>query len=147
MQRFTKFGIILGISIAIILIITINNNKTSEKDTRLTSGPFVVNNSKYKIGENIFITVNSLLENDVGRILIITTSNKIYSNIDFNWSEKPKFNKYFKPVLSEDLKICDGSELIGEWKIIIQGTKYHELKIKIMEEIIPNEIDNYKKIC
>ncbi len=147
MQKFTKFGIILGIALAFLLIISINSNRVLEKDKLLTSGPFVINNSKYKIGENVFVTVDSLLENDVGRILIITTKNKIYSNIDFNWSKKSSFNKYFKPVLSKDLKICDNSELIGEWKIIIQGTKYHELKIKITDEIIPSEIDSYKKIC
>jgi len=147
-QRFTKFGIVLGTIIALILIIIINNNRTSDKvDIQLTSGPFAVNYYDYKIGENIFMSVESLLENDIGRILIITAKNKIYSNIDFNGHDKSSFNKYFKPILSRDLKICDNEELIGEWKIIIQGAKYHDIKIKIIDEVVSHEINNYKKIC
>ena len=145
MQRFTKFGIVLGTIIALILIIMINNNRSLEQDIQLVSGPFIVNGSKYKIGENIFLSVDSLLKNDVGRILIVTAKNKIYSNIDFNGRDKPSFNKYFKPILSRELEICNNNELVGDWKIIMQGTKYHNIEIEISKKDISHETNH--KTC
>ena len=148
MQQFSKFGIILGVIIAILLIMVINHNKTSEiKEIKLISGPFSINNSKYKIGENMFLVVDYLSAGESGRILIITPNEKIYSNIKFNGSNKSNFKKYFKPILSKDLDMCNMDKLVGEWKMILQGVKYHNMYVDVINEVSKYEINKYKKIC
>ncbi|MCY3976116.1 MAG: hypothetical protein OXF28_03160 [Thaumarchaeota archaeon] len=147
MQQFSKFGIILGIIIAILLVVVINNNKTLETDVSLVSGPFSINNSKYNIGENIFIVVKSLQPNETGRMLIISSNNEIYSNIEFNGSNKPGFNKYFRPTLPNNLVDVCSIDVVGKWKIMLQGVRYQNIYMKIIDNTSGSEINKYKKIC
>ena len=39
------------------------------------------------------------------------------------------------------------NNLIGEWKVIFEGTEYESLKFKIIDEIIPGMERNYKSVC
>ncbi|MCY3854283.1 MAG: hypothetical protein OXF77_03315 [Thaumarchaeota archaeon] len=147
MKQFSKFGIILGIIIAILLVVVINNNKTLETDVSLVSGPFSINNSKYNIGENIFIVVKSLQPNETGRMLIISSNNEIYSNIEFNGSNKSGFNKYFRPTLPNNLVDVCSIDVVGKWKIMLQGVRYQNIYMKIIDNTSGSEINKYKKIC
>ena len=56
-------------------------------------------------------------------------------------------NYYFTPDLSITKGICSADELIGNWKVVFQGTKHLDLKFKVVEEILPGNEKRYEPIC
>ncbi|NDB47254.1 MAG: hypothetical protein EB163_08240 [Nitrososphaeria archaeon] len=112
------------------------------------SGPFAINKFEYKIGENVFFVADSLALNDVGSaIFVLPNGTTKYISLPFDGAQKSSFNYYFKPSVSKNRHICNVNEIIGEWTIIFDGTKYQELKFKILNNTIESEIGNFQRIC
>lgn len=109
---------------------------------------FGVNKYEYKIGENIFFIARDLSPYDVGSIAFVMPNGTTkYIVIPFDGSIKSGFNQYFKPSLSKARGICSTADLIGEWSVVFQGTRYEPLKFKIINETIPSEIAIFERVC
>ena len=71
------------------------------------SGPFAINKHQYKLGETVFVSVNGLATNDVGKIIFgLPNGTTVYSTIPFDGGIKSEFNTYFTPSLLKARKIC-----------------------------------------
>jgi hypothetical protein len=112
------------------------------------SGPFAINKFEYMIGENVFMTVNGLGQNDVGSIIFVMPNGTTkYITIQFNGTEKPGFNQYFKPAISKGRGICSVDDLIGNWTVIFAKTEYTPIKFRILNDTIPTEVGLFQKVC
>ena len=112
------------------------------------SGPFAINKLEYKVGDNVFFVVSGLTPNDIGNaVFVLPNGTTKYISISFDGTQKPGFNQYFKPSISKARSICSINDIIGEWTIIFQGTKYKPLKFRILNETIPSEIGNFQQVC
>lgn len=154
---------IIGIAIASIVIVSViitivfvgpidvSPPKKEEKDEFASwnrSGPFAINQFEYKLGESVFLSVNGLAPNDVGRAaFVLPNATKVYFSLPFDGSLKSAFNYYFKPSISKVNLICSTDQIIGEWVIVFDGTKYDPIRFKIINETIPGEEINYKRVC
>lgn len=118
----------------------------------ITSGPFQIDRTEYRIGENVFITINGLEENEKGQIAFLRNLNETHysvaQTIPFDGKNKPAFNYYIDIGLSQALGICSIENVIGEWTVVFRGTDYENLKFKIINEYIPGEEDSYENpVC
>jgi len=117
----------------------------------LTSGPFQIDKSQYLLGENIFVRVTNLAQNEKGQIAFLRPMNEtyysVYTTIPFDGTEKNSFNQYFTPNLSRALKICTEDDLIGTWKVVFQKTNYENLSFEILNKTLPGEEDDYISVC
>ena len=117
----------------------------------LTSGPFQIDKSQYLLGENIFVRITNLAQNEKGQIVFLRPMNEthysVYTTIPFDGAEKNSFNQYFTPDLSRALKICTVDDLIGTWKIVFQKTNYENISFKILNKTLPGEEDYYISVC
>lgn len=135
-------SIIAGI-IAVVIITTITSFYIVQKPDDeikpqwIVSGPFAINKPQYKLGENVFMTVNGLRSNEAGNILIVNPQSKIWVAIPFNGTLKDHFNYYFKPDISKAAKISTEEELIGTWLVIFEGVGYQPLSFEIIDEHLP----------
>jgi len=115
-----------------------------------TSGPFQIDREKYSLGELIFLRVGGLQPDEKGQITFLRPLNEthydVYITIPFNGSI-PDFNQYFRPDLSRQLGICTKSDLLGEWKVVFQGTNYENLSFEIVNKTIPGDEDLYVPAC
>ena len=59
----------------------------------------------------------------------------LYSSIGFDGS-KARNNYYFTPDLSIARSICNTDELVGNWKVVFEGTKYSDLEFKVIKKNI-----------
>lgn len=141
----------IPIVVAIVAVIAIisatyfyTGQKTSDeiKSHWIISGPFAIDKPKYKLGENIFLTVHELKPNEVGNILIVRPNGDTWTSIPFNGTLKNTFNYYFKPDTSAALKIYEPEDLVGTWKVIFQGLTYEPLSFEIINEFIPGGEDD-----
>ena len=134
--------IITGI-IAVVIIAAVTSFYVSQKSHDVSktqwmvSGPFAINKPQYRLGENVFMTVNNLKPNEVGNIWVITPSNKTFTKIPFNGTAKDHFNYYFKPDTSKGAGIASTTELIGDWQVIFDLVKYDPLTFKVINETLP----------
>jgi len=133
--------IIVGI-IAVVIIVSVVSSYITQKSHEpnpqwIVSGPFAISKPQYKLGENVFMTVNNLKPNEIGNILIVTPQNKTFVMIPFNGTAKDHFNYYFKPDTSKGLGISTTQELIGEWQVIFDLVKYDPLSFEILNETLP----------
>jgi hypothetical protein len=103
----------------------------------IVSGPFAISKPQYKLGENVFMTVNNLKPNEIGNIWIVTPQNKTFVMIPFNGTAKDHFNYYFKPDVSKPLGISTTDELVGKWQVIFDLVKYDPLSFEITNQTIP----------
>ena len=107
----------------------------------LTSGPFQIDKSQYLLGENIFVRITNLAQNEKGQIAFLRPMNEthysVYTTIPFDGAEKNSFNQYFTPDLSRALKICTVDDLVGTWKVVFQKTNYENLSFKILNKTLP----------
>ena len=114
------------------------------------SGPFLVDRSQYVLGEKIFVNIQNLDKNDMGHIIVAkiinSTHSQPYKKMQFDGS-KPQQNFYVGIYPSIPKKFCTSDSLIGEWKVIFEGTEYESLKFKILNEIIPGMERNYQSVC
>ncbi|MGI0009600.1 MAG: hypothetical protein ACRD92_08275, partial [Nitrosopumilaceae archaeon] len=86
-------GIIAAVAVVAVASVYITQRSDTEiKQQWIVSGPFAINKSQYKLGENVFMTVNGLLPNEVGNIWIISPQNKTFTVIPFNGTSKDHFN-------------------------------------------------------
>ena len=116
----------------------------------IQSGPFKIDRSEYALGEKIFININYLPKNVKGEMIFTKIINSTYSyeygKIKFDGS-KPQQNFYLGLNLNKFMGICAADMLIGDWKVIFQGTEYSDLKFKVTKEIIPGYEERYEPIC
>jgi hypothetical protein len=140
---------IIGIIVAIAIIISVislyyNQNTHKDEPRWVTSGPFSINKSQYKIGESVFIVVEGLKPNEAGNILIYKPNGKIYRDIPFNGTLKSAFKQYFTPNTSKVLGILTPQDLVGTWKVEFKGVSYYPLSFEILNEMLPGA-ENYVK--
>lgn len=148
-------GIIACIVIAIIIGAAVSTSpkleKTEPKDPLENwnrSGPFAINSFQYKLGENIFVTVNGLAPNDVGKIIFgLPNGTTIYSTVPFDGAAKPEFNTYFTPSLSKAKKICSVNDIVGEWLVVFKDTRYEPITFKIINETIDGSGTSFERVC
>jgi hypothetical protein len=130
-------GIVTVVAIASAVYFYDGEKPSNEfKSQWISSGPFAISQPKYKLGENVFLTVHELKPNEAGNILIIQPNGDIWTSIPFNGTRKNTFNYYFKPDTSAALKIYGPEELVGTWKVIFQGLTYEPLSFEIINEFI-----------
>jgi hypothetical protein len=112
------------------------------------SGPFAINKFEYKLGENIFISVNGLQPTDVGNIVfIMPNGTTVYAAIPFNGGEKDAFNQYIRPSISGLRHICSVDDLIGEWTTVFDGTNQQPLKFRITNQTLLGEESYFQRVC
>jgi hypothetical protein len=111
---------------------------TSEVQWQNKSGPFAINKFQYKLDENIFIVVSNLKPTEAGKMLFIDPKGDVYYTIEFNGTLKTSFHQFFKPNTENigGLKLCNPSDLVGNWGVILQGVPYKPLKFQIMNDWI-----------
>jgi hypothetical protein len=112
----------------------------------VTSGPFSINKSSYKLGEYIFYVVSGLKPNEAGSIAIVTPKGDTYSTIPFNGTLKTDFKNYFKPNTQSNPKLCTPQDLVGTWKLIFDGVPYKPIKFEIINDWIPGSQSAMKPI-
>ena len=128
-----------------------SNNKYYPKDREwITSGPFKIDRSEYLLGEKIFVNIDALNVNEKGKVVFLRPVNSThyspYHTMPFDETGQ-RNNYYFTPDLSTTRGICSVDELIGNWKVVFQGTKHLDLKFKVVEEILPGNEKRYDPIC
>ena len=152
---------IIGLAIIIVVITSITlaiafvgpiDVSTPKKEDEFKnwnrSGPFAINKFEYRVGENIFLAVNGLTPNDIGKaVFVLPNGTTKYISIPFDGTQKSGFNQYFKPSISKARSICSINDIVGGWTIIFQGTEYDQLKFRILNETIPSEIGNFQQVC
>ena len=115
----------------------------------ITSGPFKIDRSEYRLGEKIFVNIDSLINTDKGKIVFLrpinSTHHDTYHTMPFDGSVK-RNNYYLTPDLSEFRGICSAEELIGDWKVKFLGTNFQDLEFKITKQIIPGFEERYQTI-
>lgn len=132
-------GIVIAIAMIAIIALVIQKPHNETKSQWIVSGPFAINKPQYKLGENVFITVNGLNSDEVGDILFVRPDGTIYSTLSFNGTLKDHFNYYFKPDTRESLKTFKVEQLVGKWQVIFYGVKYPPLDFEIINEFVPGE--------
>ena len=100
----------------------------------ITSGPFTLTKSQYKIYENIFYIVDGLNENEKGTIRFFVPDGREYRTTSYDGSQKSAFNLYFRPDTSYLTQFCVQEEFVGEWTITFDNNAYPPLKFKILNE-------------
>ena len=111
-----------------------------------TSGPFKIDRSQYLLGEKIFVNIDTLALSDKGKMTFLRPLNdthyKTYYSMPFDGT-RDRNNFYFTPDLSVARGICDKTQLIGDWKVIFEGTNYPDLEFKVIDRILPGEVYRY----
>ncbi|MBI5377580.1 MAG: hypothetical protein HZA82_03050 [Thaumarchaeota archaeon] len=135
-----------NIMISIIIVIVIAGgiasssyfyHKPSEQGNQwMVSGPFAINKPVYKLGEDIFISVNGLKPGEVGNMLIIRPGEKTWKIIPFNGTSKSDFNYYVKPDTSANAGIYKAEDLVGKWRVVFEGVKYEPIHFEYINEFI-----------
>jgi len=114
-----------------------------------TSGPFKIDRSQYHLGEKIFVNIDTLTLSDKGTMKFLRPLNdthyKTYYSMPFDGS-RDRNNFYFTPDLSQARGICDKTQLIGNWKVIFEGTNYSDLEFKVIDRILPGEVYRYGNV-
>ncbi len=117
-----------------------NQQKTYVDDSQWhnISGPFAINKFQYKIGEYVFVIVSNLKLTDAGKIMIIDSKGDTYDAIPFNGTLKTSFHYFFKPNTQNigGLKLCNPTDLVGNWELIFQGVQYKPIKFQVTNDWI-----------
>jgi len=116
----------------------------------ISSGPFSIDRSEYVLGEKIFINIENLPKNVKGEMKFIkifnSTHNQPYKVIPFDGSKLQ--NNFYLPVYpSMPRGFCTADSLVGEWKLIFDGTPLDSLDFKIKNQIIPGSERLFKPVC
>ena len=115
-----------------------------------TSGPFQIDRSEYYIGEKIFIRINDYDPNEKGQIVFLRPLNdthySVFQTIPFDGMNKPAFNFYTEPRLSDlnQVKFVLYEDIIGEWTVVFRGTNYPNINFEVVDEILPGEEDSFE---
>ena len=116
------------------------------KSQWISSGPFAVDKPKYKLGENIFLSVNNLQPSEAGTIHFVMPRGVSYADLPFNGTLKNHFTYYFTPTTSSIKKIYGPEDLVGTWTVIFSGVSYSPLKFEIVKEYIRGGEANVPRI-
>ena len=151
MKQKKTIPIVIGIVVVGVIVGAIyfyNGQKPSDeiKSRWIISGPFAIDKSKYRLGEDFFISVHGLKPNEAGNILIIQPNGDVWTAIPFNGSLKSDFNYYNKPDTSTAKKIFKPEDLVGTWKVIFQGLTYKPLSFEIVNEFLPGSESDIQPI-
>jgi hypothetical protein len=115
-----------------------------------TSGPFKIDRSQYLLGEKIFVNIDTLTLSDKGTMKFLIplndTSYKTYYSMPFDGT-RDRNNFYFTPDLSKARGICDKTQLIGNWKVIFEGTNYPDLEFEVIDKILPGKYPRFDNAC
>ena len=115
-----------------------------------TSGPFKIDRSQYLLGEKIFVNIDTLTLSDKGTMIFLRplndTSYMTYYSMPFDGSNN-RNNFYFTPDLSKARGICDKTQLIGNWKVIFEGTNYPDLEFEVIDKILPGKYPRFDNTC
>ena len=99
----------------------------------ISSGPIKIDYSEYILGQKIFVNIDGMSSDEKGEVQFYrplnSTHHKMYYTMPFDGSGV-RNNFYITPDLSELKGICDKDELIGEWRVVVAGTNYPDLKFK-----------------
>lgn len=129
--------IIVIIVISAILAAPYFYRKPSTDVQWVSSGPFAIDKLRYKLGENIFISVHGLKPSEVGNMTFIRPGGKTWTAIPFNGASKSDFNFYVKPDTSAGLGIYKPEDLVGQWSVVFEGVKYDPIHFEMLNEFIP----------
>jgi len=115
-----------------------------------TSGPFKIDRSQYLLGEKVFVNTDTLTLSDKGTMKFLIplndTSYKTYYSMPFDGT-RDRNNFYFTPDLSKARGICDKTQLIGNWKVIFEGTNYPDLEFEVIDKILPGKYPRFDNAC
>ena len=115
-----------------------------------TSGPFKIDRSQYLLGEKVFVNTDTLTLSDKGTMKFLIplndTSYKTYYSMPFDGT-RDRNNFYFTPDLSKARGICDKTQLIGNWKVIFEGTNYPDLEFEVIDKILPGKYPRFDSEC
>lgn len=115
-----------------------NQHKTVDTTAQwITSGPFSITNSTYRLGDNVFMVVTGLKPTDVGTMLVYDPKGGLFSQVPFNGTMKSEFNYFFKPITLKSEKLCTPQDLVGNWTIVFRGTSYSPLHFQVLNEWVP----------
>ena len=106
----------------------------SASEQWIASGPFAINNSTYRLGDNVFMTITNLNTTDIGKIVFTDPKGGTFTQVPFNGTEKASFNYYFKPNTEVLEKLCTPQDLVGTWTINFQNTTYKPLTFRVLNE-------------
>jgi hypothetical protein len=106
------------------------------------SGPFMIDNDEYLLGQKVFVNISGLNVNDKGSIdtlMPVTNQNYmiLYSSMKFDGSSDLQNNYYFTPKLSSYNAICNSDQLIGDWVMKFKGTQYPDLVFTVVDKMMP----------
>lgn len=144
--------VVIAVIIGSVIFASLKLEKTETEDPFENwnrSGPFAMNKAQYKLGETIFVSVNGLSSNDVGKIIFgLPNGTTIYSTIPFDGGIKSEFNTYFIPSLSKAQKICSVNDIVGKWFVVFRDTKYQPMTFEIINKTLDDTITaKYQKVC
>jgi len=158
--------IIIIIAITSAIILNLDQEKPEEEIVVQwrNSGPFAIEKHEYYLGEKIFITVHDIPKDVKGEMVFyrpIVTSEvnesseiiknevmkKKYLGIEFDGNSKQNFNRYFEPKLSENNNICSIDYIIGEWKVVFEGTQYDDIDFKIINQTASWDERTWEPVC
>ena len=128
-----------------------SNNQWIPKEREwIQSGPFQIDRSEYVLGEKIFININDLPKNVKGVMvftkIVNSTHSYNYEKIQFDGS-KPQQNFYLTINLNSIIGVCTTDMLIGDWKLIFDGTMFESLKFKVTSQIMPGFEKRFEPVC
>ena len=130
---------------------SLENEYTPKVREWITSGPFQIDRSEYILGEKIFLRIGELSSDEKGQVVFLRPSNEthysVYMTIPFDGADRPSFNYYLEPDLSMITNICSVDDLIGDWRVVFQGTNYENLEFTVTEEILPGDEKHYEPVC
>ena len=89
------------------------------------SGPFAI--------KKVFISIQGLKPNDIGRVDFLTPEGIKAHSILFDGSQKSGFNQYYEPDTSPYTGIYDPQQLIGNWTLVFNGTNYSPIKFEVID--------------
>lgn len=110
-------------------------NETYAFDS-LSSGPFSINKSEYKVDELLFFTVNGIYPNEYGEALFIRPDGEIYHKVYFDGRKSSTLNHYFTPAPRDNFEKCSKCNVIGNWTIsfrIFEGLEYKPIYFEVIE--------------
>ena len=117
----------------------------------ITSGPFQIDRSEYVLGEKIFLRIGGLQNSEKGEVIfhapVKSVDDSIYFRIPFDGENKPRFNYYIEPQLSQTRGFCTPDDFIGEWTVTFYGTNYEPINFSITDDVLPGEEEDYQTIC
>ena len=163
-----QISLIIVIAIIITIVISVlsfseeidNYIDENDDDKWIHSGPFAIDRAEYLLGHKIFL-IAELNPNDKGVIRLVKMNDydkwservensgagKTIKKFPFDGEKDAKFNIYFSPNLSAVSKICSVEDLVGKYQVVFEGTKYQDIKLKILNQYLPGTENMFEPVC